>query len=623
MPRCPIRFPASIALAICLGIVSPAGAQWHRIDSPHFVVMGEVGARDLRDIAVKFEAFRDTLSRVLTERAIATAVPTVVVVFRHDRAFAPFMPRFEGKPVQVGGMFVPRHDVNFIAIVGDGEPWRLPIVFHEYAHVIIANAGRNVPVWLSEGIAEYYSTFEVSPNGREVYLGRVLEDRLLHLNQTPMIPLETLLSVDHDSPLYNEGNRRTTFYAQAWALTHMLLRGKPDRTRELAAYLDNISNGMAPKQAWQQAFGTQEIARELDAYVRRQAFTSLRIRFPDKLATFEGTAAPMPPAEVQAVLAELLINQDRLDEAADILKRASTLAPASPRFGIAAAFLDLARRDRAAAEKRLRELGAPGDWLGSYLAGVAVADLADSEGDRPEPHWVETARRHFTAARTSGPEQANALARMAELELRSREGPSPATLEAIKRARALAPGRHDYAITHAQILARQSEFAAARAVLGPFLSNQYAAEIRDAARDLLTRIAEVEIARLARSGGLPAKSGASAGAAPSPEFPTPSTGRPVFRELRPGEQRAEGTLTGIECPEGRPVFRLKTATGVTTFTGTQLAGVDLISYRPDVTGTVDCGPFKEPMSVYITWRPAPDGSGARIVIAIEFLPKRP
>jgi hypothetical protein len=29
------------------------------------------------------------------------------------------------------------------------------------------------------------------------------------------------------------------------------------------------------------------------------------------------------------------------------------------------------------------------------------------------------------------------------------------------------------------------------------------------------------------------------------------------------------------------------------------------------------------MSVYITWRPAPDGSGARIVIAIEFLPKRP
>jgi hypothetical protein len=481
-----------------------------------------------------------------------------------------------------------------------------------------------VPVWLSEGIAEYYSTFEVSPNGREVYLGRVLEDRLQHLIETPMIPLETLLSVDHDSPLYNEGNRRTTFYAQAWALTHMLLRGKPDRTRELAAYVDNISNGMAPKQAWQQAFRSQEIARELDVYVRRQAFTSLRIRFPDKLATFEGTAAPMPPAEVQAFLAELLINQDRLDEAADILKRASTLEPANPRFGIAAAFLDLARRDRAAAEKRLRELGAPGDWFGSYLAGVAVADLADYDGDWADPQWVETARRHFTAARTSGPELANALARMAELELRRREGPSPATLEAIKRARLLAPGRHDYVLTHAQVLARQSEFAAARSVLGPLLSTQYPSQIREAARNLMVRIVDVETSRLTRSGGVPPKSATTAPAAtPALEFPTPSTGRPVFRELQAGEQRVEGFLERIECPAGRPVFHLKTPAGAMTFTATQLPAVDLISYRADVTGTVSCGPFKEPLAVYLTWRPASDGSGARVAVAIEILPKDP
>ena len=621
--RHPVRLPALIALAVCLASASPAAAQWRRIDSPNFVVIGEVGAGDLRDIAVKFEAFRETLSRLLTERAIATAVPTVVVVFRHDRAFTPFKPKFEGKPVDVGGMFVPRHDINYILIVGDGEPWRLPIVFHEFAHLIIANAGRNVPVWLSEGIAEYYSTFELIGDGREVRLGLVLEDRLAHLNETPMLPLETLLSVDHESPLYNEGNRRSTFYAQAWALTHLILRGKPDRTRQLAAYLDNLSNGLAPKQAWDKAFGSEDMARELDGYVRRQAFMTVRHRFPDKLAKFEGTAVPVRPIEVQALLAELLMDQDRLDEAAEILKGASKLEPGNARFGIAAASLDLARRDRAAAEKRLRELGAPADWLGKYLAGIAVADLVDYDDNRPDPHWIDTARRYFTDARTSGPEQANALARMAELELRSREGPSPATLEAIQRARALAPGRHDYAITHAQVLARQSEFAAARAVLGPFLSNRYPVQIRDAARSLLARVAEVELSRLTRSLGLPPQSATSAPAGSAPEFPTPSAARPVFRDLQPGEQRAEGMLAGIDCPGGRPVFQLKTAAGVTTFSASQLAAVDLITYRPDVTGTVDCGPFKEPMAVYITWRPAADRSGARIAIAIEFLPKQP
>jgi hypothetical protein len=141
----------------------------------------------------------------------------------------------------------------------------------------------------------------------------------------------------------------------------------------------------------------------------------------------------------------------------------------------------------------------------------------------------------------------------------------------------------------------------------------------------MARIVDVETARLTRSGGLPPKSPtpAPAAATPAPEFPTPPTGRPVFRELRPGEQRIEGVLGGIECPAGRPVFQLKTPTGVMTFTAAQLAAVDLISYRSDLTGSVDCGPFTQPMAVYVTWRPASDGSNARIAIAIEFLPRDP
>ena len=54
-----------------------------------------------------------------------------------------------------------------------------------------------------------------------------------------MLPLQTLLTVDHDSPLYNEGNRRSTFYAQSWALTHLILLGKPTERRSSSAYLEN------------------------------------------------------------------------------------------------------------------------------------------------------------------------------------------------------------------------------------------------------------------------------------------------------------------------------------------------------------------------------------------------
>jgi hypothetical protein len=140
----------------------------------------------------------------------------------------------------------------------------------------------------------------------------------------------------------------------------------------------------------------------------------------------------------------------------------------------------------------------------------------------------------------------------------------------------------------------------------------------------MARIVEVEMSRLTASGGLPPKTAATAPpATPAPEFPTPSAGRPIFRELQAGEQRVEGLLERIECPAGRPVFHLKTPTLALTFTATQLPAVDLISYRSDVTGSVTCGPFKEPLAVYVTWRPASDGSGARVAIAIEILPKAP
>ncbi len=54
---------------------------------------------------------------MLNERVTSTAVPTVVIVFRGEATFTPFMPKFQGKRVDVGGLFVPRRDVNFIALV--------------------------------------------------------------------------------------------------------------------------------------------------------------------------------------------------------------------------------------------------------------------------------------------------------------------------------------------------------------------------------------------------------------------------------------------------------------------------------------------------------------------------
>jgi len=55
----------ALALAIfVLGVgAAPAAAEWRRIDSPNFVVIGDVSARTLRSVAIEFEGFRETIGR--------------------------------------------------------------------------------------------------------------------------------------------------------------------------------------------------------------------------------------------------------------------------------------------------------------------------------------------------------------------------------------------------------------------------------------------------------------------------------------------------------------------------------------------------------------------------------
>ena len=77
-----------------------------------------------------------------------------------------------------------------------------------------------MPLWLSEGIAEFYQNTEILDDrvrlGKgDPYLQSVLEHNAL-------LPLSTLFSVDPHSPYYHEENKGSIFYAQSWALTHYL-----------------------------------------------------------------------------------------------------------------------------------------------------------------------------------------------------------------------------------------------------------------------------------------------------------------------------------------------------------------------------------------------------------------
>src|SRR5262245_29428643 len=251
-----------------------AGADWLTLQTPHFNVIGDASQRDLREVALRLEQFREVLGRALPRFVDdENSPPVVVFVFKNDKSYDAFKPRFNGKKVEVGGYFVGGRDVNYITLQVEQRDRAYPVIFHEYAHLLIRRLVPDAPPWFNEGMAEFYSTFEVTSDGTHVSIGRPIANHVLLLRQRRM-PLIELLAITHDSPLYNEGSQRTIFYAESWALMHYSILGMPERQPQVLKLVELLGTGTPIDRAFTTAFGfgPDVLERELQLYVQRQSY---------------------------------------------------------------------------------------------------------------------------------------------------------------------------------------------------------------------------------------------------------------------------------------------------------------------------------------------------------------
>jgi tetratricopeptide (TPR) repeat protein len=439
----------------------------------------------------------------------------------------------------------------------------------------------------------------------------------MRLRDTQLLPLTTLISVDRTSPLYNEGQRRTIFYAQSWALTHMLLSGTPDRRPKLGDFLQYVGEGVPAAEAWQRAFAGDNVEKALDEYIHQFAFRYSTISFPEKIVAFEATATPLAEDDVQAFLADFLIRERRFDEAAERLKKVD---PHAPLGRAVQARLAAEKSDCGGVETALRGLDKPDDWLVAYYAGAALADARESDGSMPDTR-AAAARAMFGLVTRQRGEFAHVLAMQTELTTRSRTMPTAETRAAIERARELAPGRIDYAFLHANVLTRLGDYAAARRVLAPLMSAGYPDDVRNVARSNMNIVVAQEERENARKAAQAARARADETAAAVPNDAGMVT--PLFRRVAPGEQRMQGVLERIECtPQGAATFNVRAPGGMVLLRAPRMNDVEFITYRDDLSGRFGCGALKTPLPVYVTWRPDAKTPAVRIAIAVEFLPKQ-
>ena len=273
----------SVALALLAGAPLASAAEgWVEVRSPSFTVVSDGSEKDARKVVLQFEQVRALLQEVWPGARVDTVRPVTILAVRDEGGLRALLPAFWEKKgaFHPAGVFVSAPDRSWVALRmdvarfrEDDEAWDNPylIVFHEYIHLVLRLNFDSLPVWLDEGLAEFWGNTIIE--GDRVYEGRHVPYHLQTLRQRTPMSLAALFAVKLGSPEYSEANRATIFYAQSWALVHYLVLGSDERRGQINRFGALLQAGRPAKEAASEAFGDIDaLDRELQSYVRRPVF---------------------------------------------------------------------------------------------------------------------------------------------------------------------------------------------------------------------------------------------------------------------------------------------------------------------------------------------------------------
>jgi hypothetical protein len=305
---------AACGLALLLGpslaraALPPAATQdlWLEARSARFHVYSNADA----SVAVRAARHLERLAEVLqlgTSRLLVDGGREIhVYVFRDLPSFKPYRPYGDDDEGGVtAGFHASGVDVEYIAFYAPEHEWSMRFASHEYLHAVLSRSLGVLPVWVNEGVAEYYSTFEARRRSAEI--GRPIPEHLAWLLEH-MFTLPGLLLIAMDSPEYQRGKGTRTVYAQSWALVHLLALD-PVTPSRFGLLLAGLGQSMTSLDAIRAAYGPNapdSLERRLREYVKQDVLSDRVLEFSDDFDQVPVAVRALDRVETCTVLGELL-----------------------------------------------------------------------------------------------------------------------------------------------------------------------------------------------------------------------------------------------------------------------------------------------------------------------------
>jgi hypothetical protein len=237
-------------LVLALAVMTCADARWIRLRSATFELYSSATETAARETLLRLEQTREFFE----EHGGATRLPRSVrvLLFESAEEYEPF--RLNSFAMSYYKLDANGHTIVLNQIVNRS----LRAGVHEYVHLWIQQSGRALPVWLEEGLSEYYSTLHFS-TGRAA-AGEAPEGRVEMVQNGSWIPLERLVRL--------KPGQHPSFYSMSWALTHML-KLAPQYRPKFAELERTLDRGVGSPEALERVYGKRlaRIEADLRAYL--------------------------------------------------------------------------------------------------------------------------------------------------------------------------------------------------------------------------------------------------------------------------------------------------------------------------------------------------------------------
>jgi tetratricopeptide (TPR) repeat protein len=594
---------------------------WLEVRSAHFVVDSNASEAEARGVAEDFEQIRSLFHSTFPELRLDPAQPIVILAARDEATMKMLAPEEWGGEghIRPAGLFHSDGEKDYVVLRLDAQgTTAYHTVYHEYTHALLHLNFTRLPLWLSEGVAEFFGNSTLG--AQQARTGTADKTHLYILSKNEWLSMETLLDVREGSAYYNEKNPASVFYAESWAAVHYLLLDPEARKAQLLKKFllnwdlsgDRVASGRS-------AFG--DLGRFGEAVKRyvRQANWQTGVVLPAQ-ARSPGNflARTLAPAEVLALRGEFFVRRKRLDAALPLLEEGVAQGPEIAATHEALGFYGFRDGDFAAADEEMSKAIALGssNFMAFYCHGVLLLrDFSETEES------TKKARAALENAARLNPMYAPTFEALTQAYSRTAETQARA-LEAAETAVKLDPESRSYKTNLAYVLLNNRRAEDARAVAEKLERSAGSLEEKRTARSILDAIEEEEDwekESAEESLGRVKVDGPRVATGPdlSPDVVHPAISR---RQLGPPEWMAvEGAIGATDCARSPEVtLTLNMPKGAMDFHAADIGRVGISGISADaVPGLETCGQWSG-RRVKVWFRLAPGKDYVGEIIRIYF-----